>query len=1425
MVPTAAGATTDAGAGTTGTGTAARPATTGADRVTDPAHTLAPGWATSGDRAVSLAPDTDGLHVMTADSGNAYQWKSVTTLAEPGFASDLWIGNYCLPDRSHAVVVYAPRQFTNTEELMDRGAFTAIVDLDTGAVKKLPVNASLAYFDPSCDTVHHTAAITQLKDGQTRLVTVGTSGAVRSVRTAKGEITSATPVGKDVVAALGNRVVRISANGSATTLATAAGTPFSIHGDSGGGVDFLDHTKTAERVRRVTGGRTATLASGTIGTLGLTTGTGGNLFVTGSPKASAELPRGIRRVKADPDAGLSTTGALAINSAVSPGLPTHLQNPTGSGTTTPDGKITIKATVTSTGRSLGFSTTAGSSSAGQQKASPSLAAPKLSKPSASKGGTSGGAKSDSAAAKAGAVSPKAAGGVSTIDDGRYCSVARNDPSTMALQPTSNQVEWAVDMAVRGDLTSTWLNENGWRASEGLGTVNPQGLFPLPPLNGGGQIPPQVLLGVLAQESNLWQASSHAEPGEFGNPLIGNFYGTNIYPGTSGYDASKIWTIDWDSADCGYGIGQVTDGMRMAGHTKSGETALPAATQRALALDYTVNIAYAARILALKWNELHSSTVTIAMNNDSASAIENWFAAAWDYNSGFNAPGAASNWGLGWYNNPANPLYPVLRHPFLDNNSYSDAAKPQDWPYEEKVMGWAAWPIDTGHSYDDNGNEQSPGDSGYSSAGYTAAWWDTTADRTLIKPPPATFCDTSNACDPNNPPTCETAHSGDPNCDTPHWYHQSVTWKPTCTTTCGHGQIRYVTLRTEPGSANPSPPPCSTSGLASGTVVVDDVPSSTPEPRCPGNTFSDQGSFSFDFPQTPDGYEAREDLQQIGGGFDGHYWFSHGRQPNNWNNDLETTGTWTPASLPTHLYQVKAYMPYLGDKTSTATYQIADGSGNNYTRTVDQGSVTGGWVTVGYYQLTAGATVTLNNITQDTTSGDSTVAYDAMAFVPIAGSWQHHTFDAVSIFSPDQNMDTAAPSWMDSSHLRTRQTLYDWAHSASSAITGMPSCSAPTTTACVGAKTMAAVQSWSSQVEAAGTSISGSATEPNWLAFANPTPNPSVAPGTAFASDLNYKIKTHIDVSFAADPDGKIIPGSNNESTTWKTGNTAIAPFIRNFINGTVSDYGNLGVKLPDLSFTEHDANYADGSDTAVANPLVTGYIPARAYLPWSEPSAIDSTGKCIDTRSISGGADGYRPLGGAASTSANFGAYVTQLQNAEAAGGVPQSVVDLANGIYETFFKSLSLSIVPDSMDGSILYAAPPIWQEATVGFCADGSLVSTQTVPDADDSPGMNLVQQSYMPDLYLYYDNHMVNESGQPSSGPVQSGNFTDFSNMPFINANAGTALDNCDETNRGNGGNPWNISVPPGIVGTVPTSTNYIPDRVTFCDSAASYESANP
>ncbi|CAM5737263.1 SGNH/GDSL hydrolase family protein OS=Streptomyces alboniger OX=132473 GN=CP975_00965 PE=4 SV=1 [Streptomyces alboniger] len=79
------------------------------------------------------------------------------------------------------------------------------------------------------------------------------------------------------------------------------------------------------------------------------------------------------------------------------------------------------------------------------------------------------------------------------------------------------------------------------------------------------------------------------------------------------------------------------------------------------MDYAANIAASVQILQAKWNQLYERG--ILANGGDPRYLENWWFALWAYNSGFNEPTASdatAPWGLGWFNNPANGLYPPDR---------------------------------------------------------------------------------------------------------------------------------------------------------------------------------------------------------------------------------------------------------------------------------------------------------------------------------------------------------------------------------------------------------------------------------------------------------------------------------------------------------------------------------------------------------------------------------------------------------------------------------------------------------------------------------------------------------------------------------------------------------------------------------------------
>ncbi|MCX4598575.1 Tat pathway signal protein [Streptomyces sp. NBC_01549] len=978
-------------------------ASTGAVKAPD--TTLGKGWKTSTDRAVTTAADSDGLHLLVADSKKAYAWKTAAVLSEPQLPADTWIGNSCVMDDHHVAVVYAPRTFTNKPDLMMGGAFTAIVNLDDGSVTKLPFTASLAYFDPTCNPATHTAVFTALRDAKTRLVTVNTKGATVADTTAKGEITSAVPTKDGVVAAAGDRLVHVDRKGKTAKLAATKHAPYGIRVTGDGTVSYIDRTgDTDANVQTYVHGKKTTVASGKLAAMNLRQGTDGTVYLTGKGSHDKGFAAsGIKALNVSPDAEISTHGRLAVDPVVSPAVLAGVDriNNAGRGFTKTASKepaaeatpghishtLTITGAVPGTGKHTKQKAAEPGSTAGGRR-SPALTG--SSKPQMSTMSMMTTADDDSRAND-------------PVDSDRWCSVPRNDVATQALQPTPNQVEWAVDMAVQGNLRSGYLTQGGWRSQTGISTIDPQGLFPKPALTGGGRIPAQVQLGILAQESNLWQAESGAIPGQMGSPLaaVDGFYGHQ-----TGGSLSDFWTIRWDKSDCGYGVGQVTDGMRKAGYEKEGETSLPASTQRAVAIDYATNIAASLYILADKWNEVHESGQTIAVNNDDPAKPENWFTAVWNYNLGFNKKADEAtngNWGLGWYNNPANPVYPASRLAFmntdLDPLAAKDAAHPQNWPYEEKVMGWASWSIDTGHSYATSGRQDWPGESGFSSAGFRPAYWNGTTGtvidpasakyhRAHATPPLDAFCNTKNNCNTASPPDCPDA-----DCYKQYWWHESnTTWKSDCATSCGFENIKYQTLISEPGRGTRlqhGTPVCS--GAPGNSLVVDDVPAGTNTWSNCGTTTTD-GSFQFTFYPDPNAtgpglgqYDAKADLHQIGGGYQGHFWYAHSRDADHLGGDggrMTVLGDWKlSAPIAGGQAKVWAHIPDTGAQTNEAIYSIVTPFGT-VKKTIDQSaSESNSWVSLGAYRFNDSIPeVQLSNANSNGSATDD-LAWDAIAFTP------------------------------------------------------------------------------------------------------------------------------------------------------------------------------------------------------------------------------------------------------------------------------------------------------------------------------------------------------------------------------------------------------------------------------------------------------------
>ncbi|GAA3115742.1 hypothetical protein [Nonomuraea salmonea] len=200
---------------------------------------LGSSWEASNDLAITATGDATGFHVMAARAGDGYAWHTIATLSEPGMDTDQWVGNACLTSSGRQVVAtYAPRHFTNRAWLFSRGAFAAVIDVKSGKITKLEDQVSLAYYNPGCgsdDKVALTQGTTEERM-TTRLLTVDTSTkSVSRPILLDGQITSATAVADHIVAARGNKLVKVAASGKLKTLATTDSVPFGIRPTADGG--------------------------------------------------------------------------------------------------------------------------------------------------------------------------------------------------------------------------------------------------------------------------------------------------------------------------------------------------------------------------------------------------------------------------------------------------------------------------------------------------------------------------------------------------------------------------------------------------------------------------------------------------------------------------------------------------------------------------------------------------------------------------------------------------------------------------------------------------------------------------------------------------------------------------------------------------------------------------------------------------------------------------------------------------------------------------------------------------------------------------------------------------------------------------------------------------------------------------------------
>ncbi|MFG2566474.1 hypothetical protein ACGFR6_13650 [Streptomyces sp. NPDC048567] len=927
-----------------------------------PSSDLGVDYASSTDEIVQATGDAEGLHILAARESDGFSFYEIARLNRKEL-SDVgpWTGYVCTTGSGdYAAAVYAPSAWSNKAGAYASGAFAAVIRLSDGKVTEVPDRVQLAYFTPGCgagDEVAFTSSsATDTSAGKTTVISVdAASGSVSSRRTIDGYLTHVTPTQKGTVGVLAGNLVDLKDNGpklSARKLSAVPGPMFALTASKNGAVDVGTVDGESSVVSRFNGKSFTELGRAPKGMVKLLPVADGDAVVGDVKGIDTGKAPGLAKHAVDGRVvGVSRLGHLVTHSVFSEQMK-GITEGVGSSQAKGAGSLTVKATALKTGARATKLV-----DADRKRPKPDASLPM--------GPTAFVMSDDDDPRNCGENQPETQclsgtgaevhGKITTMET--PCIVKRNDPKRQALQASANQVEWAVDQAVHGKLTIS--RPADWHDTD-LGAYTPQGLFPKPELTGGGDIPAQVMLGILAQESNFRQASWHSMNGDSGNVTKSDWFGNQN--GIHGYPDASL-------SDCGYGIAQVTTGM-------DGSYADPLDTLHAGAVttDYAANIAAGLRILGEKWNQLKD--MGMSANNGSSAYIENWYMALWGYNSGVYT--SSVNGGLGFFNNPINPSYPADRKAFL-RYSYDDASRPGEWNYPEKILGWAEVPQLTWDS--------------------EASYAKPNMPLSVLKTPPySTFCDSSNACDPAAADPCPSWNNLCYWGKGAEWIggqssSNSSTEKLSYSLGSGEPELRS---KYDHGSCNDYP------SVYSNAIVVDDLGGHENTYDCGDIEAYEDGKFTLQvgdnittrrndgsYRATP--YIANIDLHQLGAGFDRHVYFTHSYGYGEVFHQV--TGRWQvhPSSLPSgdqpgERYKVFVHLPSHGAE-ATVRYDFIPGDNTAGAQAdfcnVNQGSRSAGgetWFEMGTFSFWKGGRIEMDNIQKGAT-GDDNVVFDAIAFVP------------------------------------------------------------------------------------------------------------------------------------------------------------------------------------------------------------------------------------------------------------------------------------------------------------------------------------------------------------------------------------------------------------------------------------------------------------
>ncbi|MFG2840894.1 hypothetical protein ACGFYE_38575 [Streptomyces zaomyceticus] len=962
-----------------------------------PEKALGKGYQSSGDQIVSGTGDSDGFHIVTASEREGYTFREVASLRRKDIDAGPWTGYVCTTGSGrYAAAVYMPSLWTNKPGAVYRGAFAAVVRLSDGKVTEVAQGVQLSYYSPGCGeddrVLFSTSSTTDAGPGRTTVIEAdAATGKATADRTVDGQLTHMLPTPRGDYGVLNGDLVKLTGRGKATRAqkqAKLTGPVFALTSSAAGALDLGLVNGQKSVINRWQDGKLSALGSGETGKLKLFPRKGGSLVVGDVAGVDTSRAPGLKAQPfTGPPAAVSQEGRLIATFLVSDelkGVTAPLGSPEAKATD--DGRaaglIRIQATAVGTGTrsAIAFDADAhpvekAASSAGSPAMGP--AAHTVSSLTSSAAGASDDPTSprhDVEPLTCGEGGPEAlcvSGGVRTFDSPTVyefeipCLVKRNNPKRQAQQPSANQVEWAVDQAVHGALTLQ--RPANWHDT-GLPAFSPQGLFPKPTLTGGGDIPAQVVLGILAQESNFKQASWHSVNGTAGNVLQADWFGNGA--------SIHYYPVRADS-DCGYGIAQVTTGMSERHPVQFDQT-----RAGAIAVDYATNIAAGMGILAEKWNQLKA--LGMETNGGSPQWIENWYMALWGYNSGVYTETGEPR-GLGYFNNPANPQYPPDRKGFL-RATFDDAAHPAKWPYQEKVLGWAETPHKTWNWEPSYVVPDFPG-----------------ATALLNLPTNyGTFCSPSvNNCTPGAADPC-------PAWDETCRWAGSVGWiNGQDATNSSREQLRFPVGASESAlvAKYPSGPCMTTPDGTPGTIVIDDLNGREDVYGCGAVPSGEQGKFSLQFGDnlivdrgernfraTP--YIAQIDVHQLGAGYNGHVFFTHSYPSTDFFHKV--TGRWmlNPGYLPAadqpgRGYNVWIHLPNHGAQ-ATVRYTTIPGPNKgglgSDTCNISQANRTQGknaWFKLGSWLFWKGGGVEMDNIHPSGGTGDANVAFDAVAFVPVS----------------------------------------------------------------------------------------------------------------------------------------------------------------------------------------------------------------------------------------------------------------------------------------------------------------------------------------------------------------------------------------------------------------------------------------------------------